>query len=65
MTLEVIEMHTVQPTRHTTVINGNLCYNRRVPAHATAAFGHHVKTRIGDQAEAERLTIGLNGIWAE
>jgi integrase len=58
-------MSTDQHARHTTIINGNLYYNRRVPAHATAAFGHHVRIRIRNQAEGERLTRRLNDIWAE
>ena len=58
-------MSTDQSARHTTIINGNLYYNRRVPAHATAAFGHHVRIRIRNQAEGERLTRRLNDIWAE
>lgn len=58
-------MHTNKPTRHTTTINGLLYYNRRVPRHATAAFGPQVRLRIADYAEAERLTRRLNDIWAE
>lgn len=58
-------MHTNQTTRHTTLINGHLYYNRRVPAHAAGAFGPQVRVRVKDQAEAERLTRRLNDIWAE
>jgi integrase len=58
-------MHTNEPTRHTTTINGHLYYNRRVPRHATAAFGPQVRLRINDLAEADRLTRRLNDIWAE
>jgi integrase len=58
-------MHTNQTTRHTTLINDQLYYNRRVPSHATAAFGTQVRIRIRDHAEAERLTRRLNDIWSE
>lgn len=58
-------MHTNRPARHTTVINGLLYYNRRVPCHAIDAFGSQVRVRIKDHAEAERLTRRLNDIWAE
>lgn len=58
-------MHTIQTTRHTTLISGQLYYNRRVPSHAIAAFGSHVRVRIRDQAEAAHLTRRLNDIWAE
>lgn len=58
-------MHTNGTTRHTTTINGQLYYNRRVPSHATAAFGPQVRIRIRDHGEAERLTRRLNDIWAE
>jgi integrase len=58
-------MHTSEPTRHTTTINGHLYYNRRVPRHAVDAFGPQVRVRIKDFAEAERLTRRLNDIWAE
>lgn len=56
-------MHTDEPTRHTTTINGHLYYNRRVPRHAVDAFDPHVRIRIF--AEADRLTRRLNDIWAE
>jgi integrase len=58
-------MHTNDPTRHTTTINGHLYYNRRVPRHAIDAFGPQVRIRIKDFAEADRLTRRLNDIWAE
>ena len=58
-------MHTSAPTRHITIINGNLYYNRRVPSHAHGAFGQQVRVRIGSTAEADRLTRRLNDIWAE
>ena len=58
-------MHTNEPTRHTTTINGHLYYNRRVPKHAINAFGPQVRIRIKDFAEADRLTRRLNNIWAE
>jgi integrase len=58
-------MHTNEPTRHITIINGNLYYNRRVPSHAQGAFGQQVRVRIGSTAEADRLTRRLNDIWAE
>lgn len=58
-------MHTNGPTRHTTLINGHLYYNRRVPSHAVEAFGPQVRIRINDHIEAERLTRRLNDIWAE
>ena len=58
-------MHTDQGARHTTVINGLLYYNRRVPSHAVPAFGPQVRVRVRDQAEADRLTRRLNDIWAE
>lgn len=58
-------MHTNQTIRHTTLINDQLYYNRRVPAHATAVFGPQVRIRIRDHAEAERLTRRLNDIWSE
>ena len=58
-------MHTNEPTRHTTTINGHLYYNRRVPRHAVDAFGPHVRVRIRNFAEADRLTRRLNDIWAE
>lgn len=58
-------MHTNDPTRHTTTINGHLYYNRRVPRHAVDAFGPQVRIRIKDFAEADRLTRRLNDIWAE
>lgn len=58
-------MHTNEPTRHTTTINGNLYYNRRVPSHAQGAFGQQVRVRIKNALEADRLTRRLNDIWAE
>lgn len=58
-------MHTEQSAKHTTVINGLLYYNRRVPSHAVQAFGPQVRVRVRDQAEADRLTRRLNDIWAE
>jgi integrase len=58
-------MHTNQALRHTTLISGQLYYNRRVPSHATAVFGPQVRIRIKDHAEADRLTRRLNDIWAE
>ncbi len=58
-------MHTNDPTRHTTTINGHLYYNRRVPRHAVDAFGPRVRVRIKDFAEADRLTRRLNDTWAE
>jgi hypothetical protein len=58
-------MHTSKPARHTTIINGNLYYNRRVPPHATGAFGQQVRLRINNALEADRLTRRLNDIWAE
>jgi integrase len=58
-------MHTNEPTRHTTTINGHLYYNRRVPRHAVDAFGPQVRIRIKDFVEADRLTRRLNDIWAE
>ena len=58
-------MHTNDPTRHTTTINGHLYYNRRVPRHAVNAFGPQVRLRIKDFVEADRLTRRLNDIWAE
>jgi len=58
-------MHTNEPTRHTTIINGNLYYNRRVPSHAQGAFGQQVRVRINNTAEADRLTRRLNDTWAE
>ena len=57
-------MHT-NITRHTTLINGHLYYNRRVPAHAQGAFGTQIRIRINNVQEAERLTRRLNDIWAE
>lgn len=57
-------MHT-NTTRHTTLINGHLYYNRRVPAHAQRAFGTQIRIRINNDQEAERLTRRLNDIWAE
>lgn len=58
-------MHTNLPTRHTTLRNGHLYYNRRVPSHAQRAFGSQIRFRIKDDAEAERLTRRLNDLWAE
>jgi hypothetical protein len=58
-------MHTNEPTRHTTTINGHLHYNRRVPRHAVDAFGPQIRIRIKDFVEADRLTKRLNDIWAE
>ena len=58
-------MHTIEPTRYTTTINGHLYYNRRVPRHAIDVFGSQVRIRIKDHAEADRLTRRLNDIWAE
>jgi hypothetical protein len=58
-------MHTNEPTRHTTTINGQLYYNRRVPRHAVDAFGPQVRIRIKDFVEADRLTRRINDIWAE
>ena len=58
-------MHTNGTTKHTTTINGQLYYNRRVPYHAMAVFGPQVRVRIRDHAEAERLTRRLNDIWSE
>lgn len=57
-------MHT-NITRHTTLINGHLYYNRRVPAHAQRAFGAQIRIRINNIQDAERLTRRLNDIWAE
>ena len=58
-------MHTNGTTKHTTLINGHLYYNRRVPSHAVAVFGPQIRVRIKDCAEAERLTRRLNDMWAE
>lgn len=55
----------IQSARHTVLVSGNLYYNRRVPAHAQAAFGEHIRLRIDNAADAERLTRRLNDIWAE
>jgi len=58
-------MYTKNPTRHTTLINGHLYYNRRVPPHAQAAFGTQVRIRIKNHEEAGHLTRRINDIWAE
>ncbi len=58
-------MHTCGQQKHTVRRDGNLYYNRRVPAHAQVSYGKTIRIRLDDQASADVLTQRLDAIWQQ
>ena len=58
-------MHTLVQQKHTVRRDGNLYYNRRVPAHAQVSYGKTIRIRLDDEASADLLTQRLDAIWQQ